>query len=42
MANLPTLVFDFALLVGYAEDLTAIDVEQIEGVHAELNLTRAA
>jgi len=33
---------DFALLVGYAEDLTAIDVEQIEGVHAELNLSRAA
>lgn len=33
---------DFALLVGYAEELTAIEVEQIEGVHAELNLTRAA
>ena len=33
---------DFALLVGYAEELTAIDVEQVEGVYAELNLTRAA
>ena len=33
---------DFALLIGYAEELTAIDVEQVEGVHAELNLTRAA
>jgi type II secretory pathway predicted ATPase ExeA len=33
---------DFALLVGYAEELTAIDVEQVEGVHAELNLSRAA
>ncbi len=33
---------DFALLVGYAEDLSAIDVEQVEGVYAELNLTRAA
>lgn len=33
---------DFALLVGYAEELTAIDTPQIEGVHAELSLTRAA
>ena len=33
---------DFALLVGYAEELTTIDVEQVEGVYAELNLTRAA
>ena len=33
---------DFALLVGYAEELTAIDIEQIEGVHAELDLNRAA
>ena len=33
---------DFSLLVGYAEELTAIDVEQVEGVYAELNLIRAA
>ena len=33
---------DFALLVGYAEELTAIDAPQIEGVHSELCLTRAA
>ena len=33
---------DFALLVGYAEELTAIDAVQIEGVHSELCLTRAA
>ena len=33
---------DFALLVGYAEDLGLIHAEHIEGVHAELNLTRAA
>lgn len=33
---------DFALLVGYAEELTRIDAEQIEGVHAELSLGRAA
>jgi type II secretory pathway predicted ATPase ExeA len=33
---------DFALLVGYAEELTSIDVSQIEGVHSELTLARAA
>jgi MSHA biogenesis protein MshM len=33
---------DFALLVGFAEDLRLIDAEQIEGVSAELNLARAA
>ncbi len=33
---------DFALLVGYAEELAAIDASQIEGVHSELCLTRAA
>lgn len=33
---------DFALLVGFAEGLGLIDAEHIEGVSAELSLTRAA
>jgi general secretion pathway protein A len=33
---------DFALLVGFAEDLGTINAEHIEGVSAELNLARAA
>jgi len=33
---------DFALLVGYAQNLDAIGIDQIEGLSAELNLSRAA
>jgi MSHA biogenesis protein MshM len=33
---------DFAMLVGFAKGLRLIDADHIEGVHAELNLTRAA
>lgn len=33
---------DFALLVGFAEDLGLIDAEHIEGVSSELSLARAA